>query len=120
MNILLWVLQILLTLWNLIGGFYTIFNHEQIKSAWAASLPQPAWVVLGALQALVALGLVLPGATGVQPQLTSLAAGYLAVNALLGCVLFAQYAGFPGLLWGVAPALLLAFVAYGRTALKPF
>lgn len=41
-------------------------------------------------------------------------------RSLLGCVLFAQYAGFPGMLWGVAPAILAVFVAYGRMVLKPF
>jgi hypothetical protein len=120
MNILLWVLQSLLAFWNLTGGIYTISNYEQLKGAWANDLPKPAWVALGVLQALFALGLVLPGATGVLPKLTPIAAAYLAVYALLGCALFAKYAGFPGLLWAVVPAILAAFVAYGRIALQPF
>lgn len=96
------------------------FNYEQLKGAWVNDLPKPAWVALGVLQALFALGLVLPGAVEVLPRLTPIAAVYLAVNALLGCALFAHYAGFPGILWGVVPALLAAFVAYGRIAPKPF
>jgi hypothetical protein len=114
MNILLWILQILLALWNFIGGIYTISNYQKLTSAWAKALPKPAWVSLCVLQILFALGLVLPGATGVLPKLTPIAAVYLAVNALLGCALFAQYAGFPGMLWGAVPGLLAAFVAYGR------
>jgi hypothetical protein len=113
MNILLWVLQIVLALWNMTGGIYTVFHYEKLKEAWVNALPKPAWVALGVLQALFAFGLVVP-------KLTPIAAAYLAVNALLGCALFAQYAGFPGLLWGVVPSLLAAFVAYGRIALKPF
>ena len=31
MNILLWVLQVLLALWNLIGGIYTVSNFEKLK-----------------------------------------------------------------------------------------
>jgi hypothetical protein len=120
MNILLWVLQILLALWNMVGGIYTVFNYEKLKGAWMNDLPKPAWVAIGILQALFALGLVLPGAVGVLPKLTPIAAAYLAVNALLGCALFAQYAGFPGILWAVVPSILAAFVAYGRIALKPF
>ena len=119
MNILLWVLQILLALWNLLGGVYTVFNYENLKGAWVNDLPKPAWVALGALQALFGLGLALPGAFGVLPKLTPVAAAYLALNALLGCALFAKYAGFPGILWGVVPSILAAFVAYGRIALKP-
>ena len=114
MNILLWILQILLTLWNVVGGFYTVFNYETLKGPWANNLPKSAWVIICVLQILFALGLVLPGLVGVYPKLTSVAAIYLAANALLGCVLFAQYAGFPGLLWGVVPALLAAFIAYAR------
>ena len=113
-NIPLWILQILLTLYNLVGGIYTISNHEQLKSAFANDLPKPAWVTLGALQVLFALGLVVPGAFGIFPKATPIAAAYLAVNTLLGCALFAKYAGFPGILWGVVPAILAVFVAYER------
>src|SRR5438067_8007232 len=111
MNVLLWVLQILLALWNMIGGIYVARNYTNIATVSALNaLPQSAWVALGMLQALFALGLVLPGAAGVLPNLTPIAATYLAANALLGCALFAQYAGFPGMLWGVVPAILAAFV----------
>jgi uncharacterized membrane protein YphA (DoxX/SURF4 family) len=107
MNIILWTVQILLALWNLTGGIYTISNYESLKSAWASDLPKPIWVALGVLQVISAICLVVP-------KLTPVAAIYLAVNALLGCLLFSKYAGFPGLLWGVVPAVLAAFVAYGR------
>ena len=114
MNILLWVLQALLAFWNVTGGLYTISNYEKLKGAWAGDLPKAAWVTLSVLQILFALGLILPGAFRVLPKLTPIAAAYLTLNALLGCVLFAKYAGFPGILWGVVPAILAAFVAYGR------
>jgi hypothetical protein len=114
MNILLWVLQIALALYNVVGGIYTITSYESLKSAWASNLPKPAWIAIGVLQVLFALGLVLPGAFGVLPKLTPISAAYLAVYALLGCALFAKYAGFPGILWAVVPAILAAFVAYGR------
>ena len=113
MNFLLWILQILLALWNLIGGAYTFSHYENLQSAWASHLPKTVWSAICLLQVLSAIGLLLP-------KVTPFAATYLALNALAGCALFAQYAGFPGMLWGVAPALLLAFVAYGRFALKPF
>ena len=114
MNALLWVLQILLALYNSIGGLYTIFNHDQLKGTFANDLPNSAWAALGVLQVLFAIGLVLPGALGIFPKLTPLSAVYLACNALLGCVLFAKYAGFPGILWGIVPAILAAFVGYRR------
>jgi hypothetical protein len=113
MNILLWVFQILLALWNLIGGVYTLSHYEQIKGGWGNALPSSVWIAIAVLQILFTVGLVMP-------KINPIAAIYLAVNALMGCVLCAQYAGFPGMLWGVIPALLLAFVAYGRIALKPY
>ena len=107
MNILLWVLQILLALWNVTGGIYTLFHYDQLKGGWGSNLPKSVWVILCVLQVLFAVGLLLP-------KQAPIAAVYLTLNSLLGCVLFAQYAGFPGMLWGVIPAILAAFVAYGR------
>lgn len=103
----------MLALWNLIGGGFVVMNYEKIRGAWVADLPKVAWIAYGGLQVLFALGLL-------WPKLTPLAAIALALLALLGCGLFTQYAGFPGLLWGVIPAALAAFVAYGRFVLKPF
>ena len=119
MNILLWVLQILLALWNIIGGSYMAFHYEQIRSAWAAGLPGPVWVAIGVLQVIFALGLVVPGFVKALRKLIPISAIYLALNSLSGCVLASHYAGFPGMLWGVIPAILAAFVAYERIALKP-
>jgi hypothetical protein len=113
MNILLWVLQVLLALWNLIGGSFVIRNYEKIGSSSALSaLPQPFWVALGAIQILFAIGLF-------WPKTVKIAAIGLALVSLLGLGLYTQYAGFPGMLWGVVPALFLAFVAYGRLVLVP-
>ncbi len=120
MNILLWVLQILLAFWNMVGGIYMINNYEKLARVWALNaFPEPAWMALGVLQALFALGIVLPGAVRVLPKLTPISAACLAVISLLGIALYVAYAGL-GILWGVVPAILAAFVAYGRFALKPF
>lgn len=114
MNNSLWTLQVALALYNAIGGIYTISNHEQLKGGLANDLPNSAWMAIGVLQVLFALGLVVPGVFGILPKVTPIAAAYLAVYALLGCVLFAKYTGFPGILWAVVPAILTAFVAYER------
>jgi hypothetical protein len=114
MNILLWILQVLLALWNLIGGSFVIMNYDKVGCPSALSvLPQPFWIAIGGIQILFALGLFWSKSTAVS------AVG-LALVSLLGLAIYTQYAGFPGLLWGVIPALLLAFVAYGRFVLKPF
>ena len=113
MNILLWALQILLALWNIIGGMFIVSNYEKVATEWAFNaLPRPLWIVLGVLQVLFAIGLILPGAK--LRKSNSVAAASLSVLSLLGIALYTQYAGFPGVLWGVVPAILAAFVAYKR------
>jgi len=118
MNILLWILRILLAFWNLVGGSYTAFHYEQLKAPWLNDSPPVLWIVISLLQILFALGLVMPGTDKRWPKLTFISAVYLVLNSLLGLALFAQYAGFPGMLWGVVPALLSAFVAYGGRVRK--
>src|SRR6185503_16369964 len=107
MNILLWVLQILLALYYLMGGVWMIKNTPK---AWFKVLPKPVWLVLGVLQALFALALVVPGAVGVLPMLVPIAAVWLAVQSVAVALKFTP---MPGLLWAVLPALVLLFVAYG-------
>ena len=118
MNILLWVLQILLALWEAIGGIYVVRNFDKIANGWALkTLPVSVWTIIGALQVLFALGLVLPGAKFHKSH--SIAAVMLAVISLLGIGLYFQYSGFPGFLWGLVPAILAAFVAYKRWPNSP-
>ncbi len=118
MNIVLWILQILLALWNVIGGFFILHNYEKIANERALSaLPTPLWIALGVLQILLALGLLLPGTRFSKP--ISIAAALLAIVSLLGIELYTQYAGFPGMLWGVIPALLAGFVAFKRWSTLP-
>ena len=121
MNILLWVLQILLALYNIVGGIYMVNNYKILANVWALNtLPKPVWIALGLLQVLFALGLILPVAGRVFHKLTPISAVCLAVISLLGILLYVAYAGFPGILWAVVPAILAAFVAYGRIVLKQF
>ena len=115
MNILLWVLQILLAAWNMIGAIYMVSNYEALANAWALNaLPKPAWMALGVLQALFALGLVLPGLVRKWSRVIPISAACLAVISMLGSALYIAYTGFPGILWAAVPAILAAFVAYRR------
>ncbi len=113
MNILLWILQVLLALWEAVGGVYVVNNYDKIANGWALNaLPKSFWIAIGVLQVLFALGLILPGAK-LRKQ-NSIAAVGLALLSLLGIALYFQYSGFPGILWGLIPAILAGFVAYKR------
>jgi hypothetical protein len=115
MNILLWVLQILLGLYYLMGGSWMIFK---VPPVWLKLMPKPVWTTLGVLQALFALGLILPGATGMMPKLTPIAAVCVAVESVM--VAMVTIRKFQGALWVMVPAFLVLFVAYGRFVLMPF
>ncbi len=115
MNMLLWGLQILFALWMAVGAGYMMTHYRELANASAlSSIPEPAWLALGVLQIAFAIGLVLPTSIGVPPMLAPLSAVGLAVISLLGLVLYTAYAGFPGAIWAVLPAVLAAAIAYAR------
>ncbi len=115
MKIFTWVLQILLALWEIIGGIYMATNYQIVASTWAAQfLPSYFWILLAVAQVLLALGLVSPVIKGISKKVVVTSAALLALISLAGILLYAQYEGFPGILWGIIPALLLLFVAYQK------
>jgi hypothetical protein len=74
---LLWALQILLAaLYLFAGGFKLVAGAEAMQPA---PLPIPFLRLVGAMEVLGAVGLILPGLTGIRRNLTSLAAGGLAL-----------------------------------------
>lgn len=124
MNVLLWVIQAVLALQSFAGGAYKIFNFAEIaKMPAIAALPRGAWTAMGAFEMLCAILLIVPAATKWMPSLTPLAAVALAVESLALAALYARYslslAATNPFVWVLVAALLAAFVAYGRYALRP-
>jgi uncharacterized membrane protein YphA (DoxX/SURF4 family) len=79
MNVILWVIQILLALVFLVSG---ITNAIRPSEKLRAGLPEfhPGVIRLVAVAEIVgALGLILPGVTGIAPALTPVAATGLAI-----------------------------------------
>ena len=74
MNISLWVLQVLLALAFLAHGLMFLFPPEAIVEQMNASLPRWFQLFLGVAEVLAAIGLTLPGLTGVKPWLVPCAA----------------------------------------------
>ena len=82
-NRVLWVLQILLAaLYLFAGGFKIIGTPDQLHAP-GQPVPSANMVLflrmIGGFEVLGALGLVLPGITGIKRHLTSIAAGCLAI-----------------------------------------
>ena len=122
-NVVLWILQILLALLYLNAGFLKTFRPiQEIAPSifWAPSLPELLVRFIGISELLGAIGLILPGALKIRPQLTTLAAGGLTLIMLLANLFHISRGEFFILPMTGVLFLLLAFVTYGRWKLSPF
>jgi uncharacterized membrane protein YphA (DoxX/SURF4 family) len=121
MNILLWVLQVLAALLYGSSGVMKVFMFEKVSQDVPSfgALPRKAWMILGILELVCAVGLVIPDAFHWQPPLTILAATVLALESLVFVGVHVKYREVaPTILSGVL-GLLMAFIAYGRMILLP-
>ena len=120
MNIALWIVQALLAaLFLFAGGMKLVMPIEEMLKQ--MPLPLPGWFVqfTGIVEALGAIGLILPWLLHIRPGLTPLAAAGLVI-VMIGATAYTLAAGdvasaFIPLVIG----LLCAFVAYGRWRLAP-
>jgi hypothetical protein len=122
MNIVLWILQVALAWLCIAGGAFQIFKIEQLQTNVASmrELPRSLWAFLGAFGCLAGLGLVLPGATHMLPGVTPIAAAAVAAESVLISAFYIYYGDRSPMLYSAAMAVMAAFIAYGRFALKPF
>ena len=74
MNKVLWVLQVLLALAFLAHGLLFLFPPAAIAEQMNATLPRWFQLFLGVAEVLAAVGLTLPGLTGIQPGFVPAAA----------------------------------------------
>lgn len=122
MNVFLWILQGVLALLYFSGGAYKIFAFDEVASQLTA-LSRGAWSVVGVIEVVGAVLLIVPAATKWLPWLTPLAAAVLTLETVGLSLLYARYSlaltATNPLLWSVLMAVLVAFVAYGRFALRP-
>ena len=118
MNIFVWIVQVLLAAIFVVQGVVLISPPEPMKIIFdALPFSRTFMVVIGILQVLGAIGLILPWALRIQPNLTPLAAAGLTI-IMIGAVMTHLMRGevaqaIPALII----TLLAAFVAYARTSL---
>ena len=123
MNILLWIIQALLALLFLFaGGLKLILPVEALTAQGPPNqILFPGWFLkfIGLCEVLGALGLILPGLLRRQQHLTPLAALGLTI-IMIGAVIVSVMG--PGVGAAISPlvvGLLCAFVAYGRSRIRP-
>ena len=121
MNVALWATQALLALIFVQSGARKLLRSDAQTRAvyWVGDTPVLVVRGLGVLELLGALGLLLPGLTGLLPWLTPLAAVGLAALMLGAAWVNVRARRYLLLAANVILMALAAFVAYGRLVLVP-
>jgi hypothetical protein len=121
MNILLWVLQILAVLLYGASGVMKVFMFDKVSQDVPSfgALPREAWMALGILELVCTVGLIVPAALHWHPALTVAAAAILTIESFVFVWVHAKYREISTIILSGVLGLLMAFIANGRTVLKP-
>ena len=119
MNIALWIAAALLALALLAAGLGKLFSSKEKLSAnprmaWTGDFSAGTIKLIGALEVLAALGLILPGITGIAPILVPLAAVGVVLIMLGAIITHARRKETAQLVGPVVLLALAVFVAWGR------
>ena len=121
MNVVLWVLQVLAALLYGASGVMKVFMFDQISADVPSfgALPKGVWMALGVLELICTVGLVVPAGLRWRPSLTVAAATILAIGSLVFIGVHVKYHEVAPVVMSAVLGLIMAFIAYGRMALKP-
>ena len=121
MNILLWVLQVLAALMYGASGIMKVFMFDKVSEGVPSfgALPRKAWMALGILELVCAVGLIVPAAFRWNPALSVVAATVLAIESLVFIGVHVKYREITPIVLSGVLGLLMTFIAYGRMVLKP-
>ncbi len=122
MNITLWIIQALLALVFLGAGVIKMVrSKEQLagRMEWVEDFSPNAIRFIGVAEALGALGLILPAATGILPWLTPTAAVGLALVMVGAAITHVRHSESSRMVMPIILLALAALVAYGRLVLVP-
>jgi len=121
MNILLWVLQVLLSILFLYQGYlhFSVPPGLPPQMAWMYELPTGLHYFSGTAEILIGLGLILPGLTRIQTRLTPLAALGLVLVMIGAAVWQLTRSAYADVVGNIVLMGLAGFVAYGRWKLSP-
>lgn len=118
LNVILWAVQILLTLLYLFSGGAKLTLPIAVMTQ-QVHFPGLFLRFIGACEVLGALGLLLPGLFRVRTYLTPLAAAGLVIIMIGATTIMLVTSGIAQALMPLCVGLLVAFVAYGRWRLAP-
>jgi len=121
MNMLLWVLQVLAALLYGSSGVMKVFMFDKVSQDVPSfgALPREAWMTLGILELVCAVGLIVPAAINWRTPLTTLAAAVLAIESLVFVGVHIKYREITPMILSGVLGLVMAFITYGRMVLEP-
>lgn len=122
MNTALWIVQALLALiFLMVGAMKLIMPKEKAaeRMPFVEEITQGQLRTIGILEILGAIGLILPGLTGILPLLTSLAAVGLALTMIGAMVVHYRRKEYGNIIGNVVLFAMALFVAYGRFVVVP-
>ena len=119
MNILLWIIQSLLSLLFIFAGVMK-FLMPVAEMQKGSPVVLPGWLFhfIGACEILGGIGLILPMLLRIKPGLTPLAAAGLCI-IMVGATVLTIPAGISMAILPLVVCLLSFFVAFGRWRLAP-
>ena len=122
MGIALWAVQVLMAAAFLVAGATKLSQPKEklVKNmAWVEDFSQGTVRLIGALEALGAIGVVLPALTGILPWLTPLAALGLVLLMIGAALTHLRRTEYGYIAMNAVLLVLAAFVAYGRFFILP-
>ena len=120
MNIVLWIIQVLLSLLFLFAGATKfVMPVEEMNRQAPVVLPGLFLHFIGSCEILGASGLILPALLRIKPGLTPLAAAGLAIITLGATVITLKGGAINMAIFPFVVCLLSIFVAYGRWRVAP-
>ncbi len=123
MNAAVWIVQVLLALAFGAAGLMKMTQPReklQTNLKWVEDFAPNTIKGIGALEALAAIGLILPFLTGILPVLTPLAAAGLILTMIGAIITHIRRGESPMTLINLVLLVLAAFVAYGRFMAVPY
>ena len=115
----LWIAQVLLALAMLSAGIIKLISADEMLTSYYPLFPAMFMRFIGVCEILGAIGLVVPAALRIRPELTPLAAAGIAI-IMASAVISTIAMGAPSAIAMPLILFLLAvFIAYGRWNLAP-
>ncbi|MFB9625547.1 DoxX family protein [Nonomuraea helvata] len=117
MNVFLWMVQAILAALFAMSGLVKVLRLKDKlagKYPWMQDFSQATVRFIGAMEALGAIGLVVPGVTGIAPVLTPIAGTGLAVMMVLAAGTHIRRKEPSGVAVSAILFMLSAFVTWGR------